>query len=765
MKKKFSFSALLVYCCMITAQAQSSRFEKLILSIDADLQKQEELMPKERAQVFTDKKEYLAGETIWMNAFVHVSNAPSILSKTLYAELADYTGKIIAKKMLPVENGFAHADIQIPANLPSGAYMLNAYTMWMKNFPETLVQLPMVIIGTDFPSKPFLLQTTEATAVQAEFLPEGGCMAWGVETNFVVRLTGKEGLPVSDTFTVTENNQPVAAGRTGFNGMAFVNFTATKGRTLAVQSKAFTQSISLTAQPGISFKAVTNNASKIFLSLDKNNENSSNQFLVLGLCNDNICYQSTFDFTADATAAAVPRNKLPQGIIEFLVFDEKEMIVAARKVRNNPASSGLVQTSITGNKKTVTVTQPLKAGFITAVSTAEPVLYSPTVAAAANISLSDEYLAIQPSPFLGKKWSLPKPELKYIVESGITIRGKIAPFAGKPSEEGYEAELMIRGEDSTQAFAKAKTFSNGDFAVADIAFTRRATIYYQGFNPQRNKELLEIELFPSYFDTLTKSEINAVFRFSKEFQKKEVNAAVRSYLDSLYFNDPSFKPLDNVTVIGKKLNDFDSTRKVYASPVFDDGNALTILPKPNMISIWQLLTNSVPGLYITGNIINPDQVSFARYSGIPTLNETGGEDMAEYFTLEEPITFFLNEIQVDKSVISSVNVDDVAVIIINKQPFAVIGAPRGYIAVYTKKGGSDKNNLKSLASAKREGYSTTAQKHYNQFAEKKGNATIFYMSLKKQLFPLSIPYPARSIITLAGWNAEGKLVIETIPVH
>ena len=70
------------------------------------------------------------------------------------------------------------------------------------------------------------------------------------------------------------------------------------------------------------------------------------------------------------------------------------------------------------------------------------------------------------------------------------------------------------------------------------------------------------------------------------------------------------------------------------------------------------------------------------------------------------IYFFLNEIQVQLSVISSLNLEDISLITVSRQPAPALGAYNGYISIYTKKGISNTTGLqKKFSSVKREGYS------------------------------------------------------------
>ncbi|MCW3110739.1 MAG: hypothetical protein JWQ09_5245 [Segetibacter sp.] len=86
-------------------------------------------------------------------------------------------------------------------------------------------------------------------------------------------------------------------------------------------------------------------------------------------------------------------------------------------------------------------------------------------------------------------------------------------------------------------------------------------------------------------------------------------------------------------------------------------------------NVFQYLTGKVPGLTIIDNGYN---IPFVRYrSGYPA--------------------FFVDEIRVDASAITSINMNDIALIKVFRPPFvaAVGGGGNGAIAVYTKDGSED----------------------------------------------------------------------------
>ena len=250
--------------------------------------------------------------------------------------------------MLPVENGFANADISIPGSTPSGSYVLNVYSNWMKNFPTRVAQQNIFITGSDYTAKPFRFLLNDEAATEIIVQPEGGAFIPDVQANFTIQMLGKNKLPVSDTFTITEDGKNIVAGRT-IHGLANVNLVFSTTKKYMIQSGFFLQKMSFNTFTGVHLQANTSGKSKFFISIDKSTGNSSDKFLLIGLRYHTICYQSEFSFSDGATTAAITRAKLPAGIIDFYLFDEFENIVAFRRVYNNSNPPDLITNKFYGS--------------------------------------------------------------------------------------------------------------------------------------------------------------------------------------------------------------------------------------------------------------------------------------------------------------------------------------------------------------------------------------------------------------------------------
>jgi hypothetical protein len=108
------------------------------------------IVDQERILVHIDKPYYLTGETLWFTAYCTNlrKGTPSKISSVVYLELFDDADQPVAQLFTGLKNGVASGQLLLGSNLTTGAYLLRAYTSWMKNGrPENFYQQKITIIN------------------------------------------------------------------------------------------------------------------------------------------------------------------------------------------------------------------------------------------------------------------------------------------------------------------------------------------------------------------------------------------------------------------------------------------------------------------------------------------------------------------------------------------------------------------------------------------------------------------------------------------
>ena len=106
----------------------------------------------EHITLATDRNLYISGEPIWYSVSYSISDDANLfLSKVLYVELFN-NNQVVASQKIGIEENLITGRITIPEHVPTGYYILRAYTRYQENFPAW--QFTSVIISVVNPTTP-----------------------------------------------------------------------------------------------------------------------------------------------------------------------------------------------------------------------------------------------------------------------------------------------------------------------------------------------------------------------------------------------------------------------------------------------------------------------------------------------------------------------------------------------------------------------------------------------------------------------------------
>ncbi|RMG62599.1 MAG: hypothetical protein D6722_18335 [Bacteroidetes bacterium] len=104
----------------------------------------------EQVQLHTDRELYLAGERVWFQGQLVENQAAGYyaLSRVLLLELADQGSKVWLQQKVGIVDRRLSGALALPEDLPSGGYVLRAYTTYQRNGPvEGFLMLPLRILN------------------------------------------------------------------------------------------------------------------------------------------------------------------------------------------------------------------------------------------------------------------------------------------------------------------------------------------------------------------------------------------------------------------------------------------------------------------------------------------------------------------------------------------------------------------------------------------------------------------------------------------
>ena len=126
----------IILSLVVALTAATSLLAQDIDAISARIDLQRNEFPQEKIHVMTDHGNYLAGDTIWLRAWVvdAASHQPVDASQFIYVELVSPNDWVHARvKIHPDASGVFKGYLPIDINIPEGRYQLTAYTMFMQN--------------------------------------------------------------------------------------------------------------------------------------------------------------------------------------------------------------------------------------------------------------------------------------------------------------------------------------------------------------------------------------------------------------------------------------------------------------------------------------------------------------------------------------------------------------------------------------------------------------------------------------------------------
>lgn len=722
MNKSFFLYSLLLFSLSASSQ-----------TIDSMMNIYSTRFPQEKIHIHFDKNYYNAGETIWFKAYIMSGAALSEISRNLYTELADDAGNILERKVAPLLGSSAASFFDIPAEYAKQVLHFRAYTTWMLNFDTAfLYQKTIHVISTPVKS------TASAKPTSLRFFPEGGDLVAGAESLLAFKATDQSGKPVKVAGTIfNKSGKKVADFATVHYGMGTLPFTPARGEAYTARWKDATGKEQTTSLPaakenGIVMHLVSNEGATAFtLRKSAADSGQAKKLQLIAHMNQEIVYAARINFAATSSIVngSIPTAAIPSGILQVTLFDEAERPLQERIVfiNNNDyifdAYINTPEKKLTKRGKNVLqieVPDTMQANLSIAVTDAglnvpdenEDNIYS-------HFLLSSELrgyiynagyyfssyadsvrrqldLVMLTNGWRRFKWDdLAKgifPEIKYMPEDYLSIKGAITGMS--PSRlAGKQLNMFIQLKDSTKKFLTASVDQQGAFNIPGVLFYDTASISYQFNNDKTLADRVAIRLENGLLKPISfKIPVSAgqpVVYIQDSIVTKNKQIAAK-YVEIEGDKNKKAKVLQAVTVKGKTKSPKEKLDEQYTSGLFSGGLSTYSFDPTTDIgalaagNIFNYLQGRVPGLMINN-----------AQSGNPTLTMRGSSP-----------TLYLNEMQVETQMLSSIPMNDIAYVKVINDPGVGRGG-NGAIAIYTKKGGAAPAdpNIKGLSKMILPGYS------------------------------------------------------------
>ncbi|MGF6847202.1 hypothetical protein QFZ51_002437 [Chitinophaga sp. W3I9] len=707
--------------------------------------------PAEKVYLHLDKDYYAAGETIWFKAYLTLQGMPATTATNLYVELLDKNNNIVQKKLFAVGNAGAPGNFDLPETQKAGVYQLRAYTAWMLNFDPAFSYTRTIEIFD--PSKKTSPEADSATTPDfaVQFFPEGGNLIAGQPNVVAFKAIDNNGYPVEVSGAVKDaKGANSAVIKTLHDGMGSFEITPANAQDIfqatVKNNKGQTKTVALPAAvaAGASLK-VFNKGSRIFYQAVPGNvaDTSVNDLVIIAQMGSQLVYKANLDIGEGRISGFIPADHLPSGIIQITLFAKSGMPLAERLafVRKNdlmqidvldadthkePRTKNAIELRLPDTMQTnisVAITDadavPVDKNSNNIISTflltsdIKGYIYNPSwyFRNDADSTLKGLDLVMMTNGWRRFSWEKivnnEFPEVRFPYEQGLLMKGVATMLNGRPMPTG-KLDMIIRLPiDSSSMFASTPINDKGQFEMANMVFPDTAYIYYQGNDLVKKGVDVNVKFDNHFFERPTQIKIPYPLRVPPAVD----NNALKQFLANAAEGNKVNRSINNKTVYlqevnvnAKKVKPEETTEKRYASGMFSGGDGYSFdLTKetPIALNVFQYLQSKVAGLQITGDYNNP------------TLSWRGGAP-----------GLYLNEMQSDVSMLSTLSIQDIALIKVFRPPFmGGFGGANGAIAVYTKKGGdnSPKNDpsIRGFKLYKKAGYQIVKQFYSPDYSVKK----------------------------------------------
>ncbi|HTJ49739.1 MAG TPA: TonB-dependent receptor plug domain-containing protein [Cyclobacteriaceae bacterium] len=658
--------------------------------------------PQQKIYVHLDKPFYGVGEDIWFSTYLvnAAFNTPDSINKVVYVELFNAEKKMLQQRALYSPNGISHGDFHLEENLPSGNYVIRAYTSYMKNFDEDFFFVKEVTVLRNDDTTPQVLQSNQSIDIQ--FFPEGGNFLTGAENRIAFKATDNYGRGVDFQGEILdENNTVITTFSSEHLGMGLLRITPLYGKRYHARIKNNVEfPLPEVVQKSYLLKTMDIGPfiKVIAYSDRKNFSKDPLPVYVVAQSNGVASFAAQGEIASSSVIINIPKSKLSSGITQITLLDghgvpqcerlvfinhqdvlkfkiaqdtafytKRKKVTLDVHVSTNEGSSAqgyfsmsvYDETKITDKEKyPISIVSQLLLASDLKGRIEEPGYYFKDTTATTKLHADLLMMTQGWRRFTWKEVLADtlKP-VNYYLEQGIVIRGKLLKTITNKPAKNSELKIMTSNSD----LLVIKTDSLGRFYTDNLVYFDSTELFIQTDNARGKQADLKFQLDPFNPSTplhviTLPTELPDAMAFLE--QTKIINQIAEGYK-----KEGEATVLKAVEVKATK-EELSSTTKLYGTA--DVTINMKDMPSTGYINILQVLQGRVAGVSVMGNP--------------PTVSIRGGG---------EPL-FLLNGMQVDYTMISNIPVNDVESIDVLKGASASIYGGRGgngVIAIYTKKGG------------------------------------------------------------------------------
>ncbi len=285
----------------------------------------------EKVYLHLDKPFYAAGESIWFSAYLVQASTHLLTSSSgvLYIELLNDRGEIVLRKRILMENGRGNAQMDIPGELEEGAYEVLAFTNWMRNFDHGLFFSKKVNIYSSGATKKQRTSGEERQKdIDLQFFPEGGDLIAGIPAQVAFKAIDPDGVHVDVKGTIYDStNKKIADFKSSHLGMGTLILSPAGDISyyaiLAGDAGKHKYSLPEVRPEGFSMMVNNLKSKGVDLLIKTSPKYHDAVFYLIARMRGVIYHKYKGRFQNRVTRVEIPKSKLPDGVLQITLFDDK----------------------------------------------------------------------------------------------------------------------------------------------------------------------------------------------------------------------------------------------------------------------------------------------------------------------------------------------------------------------------------------------------------------------------------------------------------
>lgn len=306
---------------------------------------------QEKIFLHLDRTFYMAGETIWLKAYLvdGYVHQPVASSKVAYIEILNTSNEAIAQLKIELRNGMGTGSIDLPATINSGNFQVRAYTNWMKNFdPAFFFHQPITIIN---PFRTIEAVTSSNPSFDIQFFPEGGSLLAGVETQVAYRVVNSIGKGIDfNGYLLSGNGDTLVRFKPWKFGLGKFRFTpqsTAPHKVVIIEKNGSIQLAELgpIASSGYAIQVISSADNFEIHITGKGKEVYSPLIYLIGHTRQVIKVAEAVTLQEGQATIRIPKKSLGEGISHLTVFNSEFKPVCERLVFIKPATTNLQVTT------------------------------------------------------------------------------------------------------------------------------------------------------------------------------------------------------------------------------------------------------------------------------------------------------------------------------------------------------------------------------------------------------------------------------------